>query len=352
MRYHGDGISTNQRSLERFDIVLSTYETVASDSKRSGALQKIMWYRVVLDEGLNHFKNLFPIGLLIYLVFLKAHHIRNRPRSFEVFMNLRAGRRWCLTGTPVQNRLDDLFAIMEFLRFSPVENRSNARRWILDPLGMNDMKGLDNLRLLMGAAVLRRPMNSENSHRRFDEEVTVSLSPTERQQYHCIRRKAREVATRVDRNTSSHTLLSYILQLRQLCSHGHQQAVSRPEAAVIRTHLTHNPICQKCASVLSEWDQALNSGNVSRLCHECASDDDNDPILISNSESLPRGRSNISKDPESSYNSPATDRYSDEMDIDEIEPPRVEKSSKVESIMRNLRQLERKDIHSSAPVKR
>ena len=53
-KYHGIGKEIDIDSMVGYDVVLTTYATVASDAaKRSSLLQQIMWFRVVLDEGME-----------------------------------------------------------------------------------------------------------------------------------------------------------------------------------------------------------------------------------------------------------------------------------------------------------
>jgi SNF2 family DNA or RNA helicase len=49
--YHGNGRRITRERLSQFDIVLTTYETAASDAPTSGILSRISWLRIVLDEG-------------------------------------------------------------------------------------------------------------------------------------------------------------------------------------------------------------------------------------------------------------------------------------------------------------
>ena len=66
-------------------------------------LHKIKWLRVILDEG---------------------HTIRNpQTRLTKAMMDLAAKRRWVLTGTPIQNRLDDLWSVVKFLRLEPFDDK-------------------------------------------------------------------------------------------------------------------------------------------------------------------------------------------------------------------------------------
>ncbi len=62
-------------------------------------LHKISWFRVVLDE---------------------AHMIKDRSTSTsKAVFNLISVYKWCLTGTPLQNRVSELYSLVRFLRFDP-----------------------------------------------------------------------------------------------------------------------------------------------------------------------------------------------------------------------------------------
>ena len=62
-------------------------------------LHCVSWGRIILDE---------------------AHKIKGRTNSTaKACYALRAVRRWCLTGTPLQNRVSELYALIRFLRVDP-----------------------------------------------------------------------------------------------------------------------------------------------------------------------------------------------------------------------------------------
>jgi superfamily II DNA or RNA helicase len=86
--YHGAG----RTFAPSGDIVLTTYATVARDA---GTLRGVEWDRVVLDE---------------------AQHIKNSASAVsQAVRKLRARHRVALTGTPVENRLAELWSIVDFL---------------------------------------------------------------------------------------------------------------------------------------------------------------------------------------------------------------------------------------------
>lgn len=50
----------------------------------------------------------------------EAHYIKGRIiQTAKATYELRGQCRWCLTGTPIQNNLTELFALVHFIRYSP-----------------------------------------------------------------------------------------------------------------------------------------------------------------------------------------------------------------------------------------
>lgn len=288
---------------------------------------------------------------------MEAHHIRNRTHAFQALVKLKTERRWCLTGTPVQNSLNDLFTLTEFLRFHPVEDRRNARRWILEPLGTRDDRALDNLRVLMMAVALRRSRDSVMKRTRSDVEVAVALSDAERGQYESIRTKAHEIILSVEKSVAAHNLLSYILHLRQLCSHGLYERPARSESADAYGSLSSSPVCNKCLEPLPP--DLVSQSNVvksdeSTYCLECAAEQTSTPDLITDSPSLSSNKhdkGNLTIHLDMSVSSVIED---DDVNMDLNEPVAVEPgfSSKVHSVISNLVKLEQPSHADSKPVKR
>ncbi|KAJ3224511.1 DNA repair protein rad16 [Chytriomyces hyalinus] len=111
--FHGTNRETSVKNLEAYDVVLSTFAIVESlyrkqqhGFKRQGEMVKaksilhaIDWGRVVLDE---------------------AHSIKDRSSSTaRAVFNLKARYKWSVTGTPLQNRVGELYSLIRFLDADP-----------------------------------------------------------------------------------------------------------------------------------------------------------------------------------------------------------------------------------------
>ena len=86
-----------------------------------------------------------------------AHKIRNRSSQiFQATCELPAHNRWCLTGTPIQNSLDDFGSLLAFIGVTPFVTREQFKFWISSPILSNRKHSLVTLRKLVRATCLRR----------------------------------------------------------------------------------------------------------------------------------------------------------------------------------------------------
>ena len=114
--YHGQARSSHEFQTD--DIILTTYSVVESDFrrqqygfKRGGVLMKeesplhsVYWGRIILDE---------------------AHAIKDRSsNTARAVFNLGGERKWSLSGTPLQNRVGELYSLIRFMQISKLFYRS------------------------------------------------------------------------------------------------------------------------------------------------------------------------------------------------------------------------------------
>ena len=100
-------------NLKKHDIILTSYAVLESSFRRQhkgfmknkvkkfedSPLHKIKWHRVILDE---------------------AHNIKDRAcNTAKAAFELEAKFRWCLSGTPLQNRVGELYSLIRFLGLDP-----------------------------------------------------------------------------------------------------------------------------------------------------------------------------------------------------------------------------------------
>lgn len=62
---------------------------------------------------------------------------------------LNAERRWCLTGTPIQNSIDDLFSYFKFLQYSPYNNPKAFKDLIQRPVQSEHVLGYQRLQAIL-----------------------------------------------------------------------------------------------------------------------------------------------------------------------------------------------------------
>lgn len=282
-----------------------------------------------------------------------AHQIRNRStKTFQAIKSLRAQRRWCLSGTPVQNRLEDIFSLTEFLRFYPVDNPLNTRQHILAPLGRKDHKILKDLRIIMGSIALRRSKITCDSRSRVERVEVVVLSPEERERYNMFIPRAKEKHIRRGRDTRAQVLLRAILRLRQLCSHG----MLNPKPAVLDCKdISHCPQCGNSLSLFlpkTEAIQSIREDQEHRVCHDCTlSGNINTPTVDYQDQSiddyvgLPSGP--VISGTDIYQNSSLARACSNGFEV-----KNDNKSSKLDKVLSNLVELHAELDNEGAPVKR
>jgi SNF2 family DNA or RNA helicase len=93
-----------------------------------------------------------------FLIIDEAHTIKNqRAKMSQAACALTADFRWCLTGTPYQNTVDDVYSLVKFLRIPPFKEWSYWKERITSPAKSGNMSlASTRLRTLLRAIMLRR----------------------------------------------------------------------------------------------------------------------------------------------------------------------------------------------------
>lgn len=175
-------------------------------------LYGVEFFRVVLDEG---------------------HTIKNRAtKTAKACYDIRSQRRWILTGTPIVNRLEDLFSLIKFLGAEPWNNFSFWKTFITVPFMNKELeRALTVVQSVMEPILLRRTKDMRGADGKPLVElpskevhvVPVTLSQEERDVYDLIFASAKSAFDKNVRDgtvmKSYTTILAQILRLRQACCH-------------------------------------------------------------------------------------------------------------------------------------
>lgn len=184
------GKTKTYQDLRQYDVVLTSYGTLASEYKRLESFQERKKHHNIDIEADVYQKKLPFIGSRSkwYRVVLdEAQNVKNKDtKSAKAVCCLRAENRWCLTGTPMMNGVHELYSLIRFLRIRPY-NDYQAFQGAFAALkkGTGSERTLKNclkkLQAVLKAILLRRTKDST-----IDGEPIIKLPPKTEEQVHAI----------------------------------------------------------------------------------------------------------------------------------------------------------------------
>lgn len=230
--HHGPQRTKRFEDLRQYDVVITTYQILVSehnhcsDSVKAGCFG-LHWYRVILDE---------------------AHTIKNRnAKATKACYDLKSVYRWCLSGTPLQNNLDELQSLVKFLRIKPYDDLREWRDHF--DLPMKNGKGhvaIQRLHSVLQCFMKRRTKDilkldgalntgpSTNGDEKDEKNPTPSFkvterkvtsiaaqfTPAERRFYDRLERRTDKSIEQMMRGRVNYaSALVLLLRLRQACNH-------------------------------------------------------------------------------------------------------------------------------------
>ncbi|KAH7108156.1 SNF2 family N-terminal domain-containing protein [Auriculariales sp. MPI-PUGE-AT-0066] len=251
--WHGQSREQNIKELQKYDVVLTTFAVLESayrketyGFKRKGnivkersALHAFEWKRIILDE---------------------AHNIKERStNTAKAAFALKGTYKWCLSGTPLQNRVGELYSLVRFLGGDPfsyyfckdcdcksltwkfINNRNcvppmqHVCLWnseILNPIQKHGMDGpgsfaFKKLRILLDRMMLRRTKLERADDLGLPPRTVVVrrdyFSEEEKELYMSLFSDAkRQFSTFVDSGTilnNYSNIFSLITRMRQMACH-------------------------------------------------------------------------------------------------------------------------------------
>lgn len=237
--HHGKTMFKSDKEIEKnpCDIVITGYHqiyTIIDKKFHPSILHSYNWGRIILDE---------------------CHIIRNQhTKAFQGALSLKARCRWGLSGTPLQNKLDDLRSIFSFLHFTKMEISGQ----------------LEQLRRIY---ILRR--NRSIVSDKF-KNLTVNIinvpfdNEKERNFYKEVRQEIRSEYLRIideDENTKMIELFELLLRLRQATIHPNIVINGLAKKYNIEKPKSCNIISTKQNKLIELFGQHIENDKSIIICH-------------------------------------------------------------------------------------
>ena len=230
------------------DAVVTSYALLRSDAE---ALEAIDWHALVLDE---------------------AQQIKNPDTAqARAARQLHAGVRLALTGTPIENRLDELWSIVEFLNPDYLGTRSAFRARLALPIEREgDPHKTATLRRLVRPLVLRRLKSDRDVISDLPDKVVqpawVRLSEEQASLYQSVVDESLRAVDEAEGIARKGLVLKMITRLKQVCNHpaqalGEKVSTVYPagaDAAALAASERRSPKLGRLCALL---DEALDAGD-------------------------------------------------------------------------------------------
>ncbi len=200
---HGEDRHADYHRIGRHDLIITSYPLLVRDAV---AMRKIDWHIVVLDE---------------------AQNIKNpKSKAAQVCGSLKTRHRLCLTGTPMENHLGELWSLFQFLMPGILGDAEGFRSHYRTPIEREgDPERQKQLNERLQPLLLRRTKSAVAKDLPPKTEIvhTVELDPAQTDLYETIRAamdsRVREAISHQGLERSQIIVLDALLKLRQVCCH-------------------------------------------------------------------------------------------------------------------------------------
>ncbi len=246
MRVHihaGLNRQSRLREMETADLILTTYGTLRNDPHLASGPP---YSCLIMDE---------------------AHTVKNPDsRTHQALLSLPASQKIAVTGTPVENRLSDLWGIMNLLIPGLLGSRLQFERRFLreNTSGEEQNRRIALLRNLVAPLILRRTkeMVLTDLPPKVEVDVWIDPTPEEKTQYERLRNHGREEILHFE-GSRHMAYLTLLLRLRQFVCH---PAILPPglQGGVVRSS-KFDLVCDKIAEGVSEGHKILLFSQFTRI---------------------------------------------------------------------------------------
>ena len=168
--------------------------------KEKGPLKKFHWRYLIIDE---------------------AHRIKNeKSKLSEILREFKSMNRLLITGTPLQNNLHELWALLNFLLPDVFNSAEDFDSWFNTSTCLESDQLIQRLHAILKPFLLRRLKNEVEKRLKPKKElkVYVGLSKMQREWYTKILMKDIDIVNGAGKSDKMR-LLNILMQLRKCCNH-------------------------------------------------------------------------------------------------------------------------------------
>jgi SNF2 family DNA or RNA helicase len=219
------------------DMVITTYALAARDREMLGAIE---WSRIVLDE---------------------AQNIKNSAaRQTQAIRSFKAGGRVALTGTPVENRLSELWSIMQFLNPGLLGSAKDFQTRFAIPIERyHEEQKATLLKRITGPFILRRLKTDKSVIKDLPDKIEIktfcNLTKEQASLYQAVVDEMMEKIEESEGIERRGLVLATMMKLKQVCNHPAQLVQDGSSLEGRSGKLTR--LEEILEEVLAEGDRAL-----------------------------------------------------------------------------------------------
>jgi superfamily II DNA or RNA helicase len=198
---HGAERSRHFDQLAEYDVVLTTYPLLVRDFE---VLEAQPWYLLILDE---------------------AQYIKNpRSKMAQQVRRLQAVHKLCMTGTPMENHLGELWAQFDFLMPGYLYDQRGFTRFFRKPIELEgDAARQEALNLRIRPFLLRRSKSDVALELPAKTEIirSIEIDGRQRELYESVRlamqKKVRDAMAVMGVGQTQIVVLDALMKMRQVC---------------------------------------------------------------------------------------------------------------------------------------